>query len=323
MRYTRQGRLCWSSSNVRLYFMKRSTLALCITMLVGVVVAACGPTQPVNPSSSAPVPTLAARTQPNPTRPALLIQYCDDDTGSFPRGYFQGANQLIASSLVQAITANQNGVTLYATAITHNTFDPVNTLSPAFSVPAIPAYGTPPTPVPTIVAQNPVTDPPTETAVANRTGQGITDYNGTVAVVDQQIQTAQKAATTDTQRLITWNPALDTIATSILGCFQLAASRFQNQPGTKMIYIASDLENNTDVDYTQSFVTGRGLEGVIVHVIYFVSPSAARDQQKRAQWCPLLEAAGAKAVLFSDPNSSPTLTHVFDTDLAVPAQSCK
>jgi hypothetical protein len=303
--------------------MKRSRLVFCALLLLSLGVAACAdPGGTVQLPSGAPVPTLAARTQPNPTRPALLIQYCDDDTGSFPRGDFQGANKLMADSLGDAIKANQDGITLYATAITHNTFDSSNTLSPAFNIPAITAYGTPPTPVPTIVAQNPVTDPPTETAVANQTGKGISDYNGTVAVIDQKIDAAKKAAAADTQRLTSWDPPLDTVATSILGCFQLAASRFQNQPGTKMIYIASDLENNTDVDYTQNFVTQKGLAGAIVHVIFFVSPSAARDQQKRAQWCPLLEAAGAKAVVFSDPNASSTLKDVFDTDLAVPAQSC-
>lgn len=303
--------------------MKKSTIILCIMMLICVVIAGCAdPTGTVRPPSGSPMPTIAARSQPNPTRPALLIQFCNDDTGSFPRKDFQGANKLIASSLLQSVTANQGGVTLYATAITHNTFDSSNTLAPAFTIPAIPAYGVPPTPLPTIAAENPVTDPPTQTAIADQTAKGASDYNDAVAVVDQKISAAKAALTSDTQRLIGWNPPMDNIATSILGCFQLAASRFQNQPGAKLIYIASDLENNTDVDYTQSFVKDRSLADAIVHVIFFVSPSAARDQQKRAEWCPLLKAAGAKAVLFSDPNSSPTLSDIFDTDLATPGQSC-
>jgi hypothetical protein len=303
--------------------MKRSTIVLCIMMLLGVVMAACAdPSTALKSPAGVPIPTIAARTQPNPARPALLIQFCNDDTGSFPRTDFHGANKLISSSLVQSITANQGGVTLYATAITHNTFDSTNTLAPAFIVPAIPAYGVPPTPLPTIAAENPITDPPTQTAVANSTTKGVTDYNGTVAFIDQKISDAQQSMTSDMKRLTSWNPPLDTIATSILGCFQLAGSRFQNQPGAKMIYIASDLDNNTDVDYTQNFVTEHSLAGAIVHVIYFVSPSAASDQQKRAQWCPLLKAAGAKTVLFSDPNSSQTLSDIFDKDLATPAQTC-
>jgi hypothetical protein len=112
----------------------------------------------------------------------------------------------------------------------------------------------------------------------------------------------------------------DDIATSVLGCFQLAASRFAGKDGTKMMYIASDLENNTDVDYTQDFVTSHALSGVIVHMIYFYSDNAARDQQKRAQWCPYLEAAGAKAVYFSDP--AVPLSDLFDTDLNAKALPC-
>jgi hypothetical protein len=214
-------------------------------------------------------------------------------------------------------------VTLFATAITHNTFDPKNTLDPAFKVPAIPAYPTPPTPVPTHAPQDPVTDPPTATAVSQQTTSGILTYNQSVASIDQMITNAKTSVQKDAVRLTKWSPPVDNIATSILGCFQLAASRFQNQPGTKMIYIASDLENNTDVDYTQSFVTSKSLSDVIVHIIYFVSSSAGRDHEKRAQWCPFLKSAGAKAVIFSDPTVSPTLSNVFTKDQAIPALTCQ
>jgi hypothetical protein len=121
-------------------------------------------------------------------------------------------------------------------------------------------------------------------------------------------------------RLTTWNPPVDVTATSVLGCYQLAAARFHGQSGIKIIYIASDLENNTDVDYTQSFVTSHGLAGAIVHVIFFFSSSAARNHQKEANWCLYLKAAGASRVLFSDP--AVPLPNLFNTDLAAPLQSC-
>jgi hypothetical protein len=285
-------------------------------------VVACDLGGTIGGGSGMPVPTIAAHTQPTPTRPALLIQYCDDDTGSYPRQYFCGANQLMASSLEQAITANQNGITLYATAITHNTFDPANTLTPAFSIPAIQAYPVPPTPYPTPVPQGPVTDPPTETAVAKQNDQAIINYNQSVAAINQKIQQAQAAAKHDGGRLTVWDPPVDTSGTSILGCFQLAASRFAGQSDMKMIYIASDLENNTDVDYTQSFVTDHRLAGVIVHVIYLYSQSASQDSAKRAQWCRYLQAAGATAVIYSDAGSSANLPDAVDSDLKVPSRAC-
>jgi hypothetical protein len=299
---------------------------LCVASMMVILfsLVACGTVGgSISTSGASPLPTLALRNQPATTRPPLLIQFCNDDTGSFPRKDFQGANQLMASSLEQAVSANQQGVTLYATAITHNTFDPSNTLNPAFIVPEIPAYETPPTPVPTHGPQDPVTDPATATAISQQTNSGVISYNGSVASLDQTIEKAKNDVKNDVARLISWNPKVDNIATSILGCFQLAASRFQGQSGAKLIYVASDLENNTDVDYTQSFVQSHSLAGVIVHVIYFVSPSAARDQQKRAKWCPFLKSAGASAVLFSDPTASPTLADVFNKDLAIPANSCQ
>ena len=292
--------------------------AIVLTLsLVPFVLFAC--TTVPTPKSTA-APTLAARTQPSPTRPPLLIQYCDDTTGSYPHGYFGLANRTIADSLKQAVTANQQGVTLYATAITHNTFDPVNTLNPAFSIPAVDAYPAPPTPAPTHAPDNPVFDNATKTAVASDTLHGILTYNQRVATIDQTLKSAKDAIGKDVRRLTSWNVPVDQIATSVLGCFQLAASRFTGQPGAKMIYISSDLENNTDIDRTQDFVKKKALEGAIVHVIYFYSQNAARDQEKRAQWCPYLKSAGASVVIFSDP--AVPLHDIFDNDLKLPETTC-
>lgn len=306
--------------------MKRTRVVLCIfaSALILLTFAACDGgilTKNVNANTPVPMPTLASRTQPAVARPKLIIQYCADTTGSYPRGDFQGANHLIATTLESAVTANQGGVTLYATKISHNTFDPSNTLTPAFSVPAIPSYGTPPTPVPTHAPEDPITDNATATAVAVQTGKGITDYNSTVVAIDQQVKDAQTHVSADVQRLTSWNPPLDNAGTSVLGCLQLAASRFQGQSGQKMLYIASDLGNNTDVDYTQNFVKDHALSGAIVHMIYFYSPSASAGQQTRTSWCNLLTSAGAKSVQFSDP-AVQFNGNLFDLDLQAATQPC-
>ena len=154
--------------------------------------------------------------------------------------------------------------------------------------------------MPTQAPQNPVSDPATATAVSHQTTQGVIEHNQAVAALDQQIAIARATVTKDTQRLTSWNPPVDKRATSILGCFQLAASRLQGQSAAKLVYVASDLENNTDVDYTQSFVTQQALKAVTVHVIFLFSQNAQRDQQKRHDWCAYLKSAGASAVLFSD-----------------------
>src|SRR5487761_2554213 len=264
------------------------------------------------PKNTTPTPTFAIYTTPGPSRPPLLIQFCNDDTGSYPRSDFNNADQKIASSLENAVTANQQGVTLYATAITHNTFDPSNTLS-TFTILPSPVFAPTPSPIP-ITHLDPFTDPPSWTAIAKQNEQAIYTYNGTATAEDQQIQTNKTAITNAVKKLTSWNPPVDDIATSILGCFQLAAQRFVGQPGVKMIYIASDLENNTDVDYTQNFVKAHSLAGVIVHVIYFYSQDAGRNYEKEHAWCPYLKSAGASNVLFSDPGQSGTLTDMFDHD---------
>jgi hypothetical protein len=89
-----------------------------------------------------------------------------------------------------------------------------------------------------------------------------------------------------------------------------------------MIYIASDLQNNTDVDYTQNFVHAQRLVGVIVHVIYFYSPDAKSNSDKEHSWCTYLKSSGASEVIFSDPVASPLLSDVFDQDLTVASTSC-
>jgi hypothetical protein len=289
----------------------------CWTLLLVGTVTTCG-----GGSTAIPLPTPAVRSQPAQARLPLIIQFCDDDTGSFPRQDFNQAKQLISTSLEQAATANQQGVTLFATAITHDTFAPANTLDPAFSIPAIVAYSPTPTLIPTHAPQNPIYDNATASAVYGGNEQSITSYNQSVAKIDNAQKAALAAITNDVGRLASWNPPIDYSATSILGCFQLAGNRFQNTTSIKMIYIASDLENNTDVDYTQSFVSKHELAGAIVHVIYFVSPNATRDQQKRTQWCSLLKAAGASTVLFSDPGASAALTNVFDADLQSHSTAC-
>ncbi len=302
--------------------MKRTRSILCIftSALTLLTFGACSATQTIGGGTPVPMSTLTTRTQSAVTRPALVVQYCDDTTGSYPRSDFVGANRLMATTLTTAATANQGGVTLYATAITHNTFDSHNTLAP-FHIAAIPSYGSQPTPWPTQAPENPVTDNATATAVAVQTGKGIATYNAGAAQVDQQLQQAQAAINNDAKRLTAWNPPVDHVATSVLGCLQLAAQRFQGQPGQKMLYIASDMQNNTNVDATKNFAKDHKLSGVIVHVIYFYSPFASENQQKITYWCGLLTSAGAQTVIFSDPEMAFN-GNLFDIDLAAASQSC-
>ena len=71
-------------------------------VLAALLLTACeGGLSSTTGSSVTAVPTSA-----NTHREKVLIQYGADDTGSYPRDNFRGANQLIAQSLIKAVAAN-------------------------------------------------------------------------------------------------------------------------------------------------------------------------------------------------------------------------
>jgi hypothetical protein len=100
-------------------------------------------------------------------------------------------------------------------------------------------------------------------------------------------------------------------ATSVWGCLQLARTRFQQNPGTHSLVIASDMENNTSVDYTADFQSSQALKDVHVAVGYFYCSNARSCQSTTAQWQNIFTSSGAASVKFSDPVQSKTLKNLF------------
>jgi hypothetical protein len=74
-----------------------------------------------------------------------------------------------------------------------------------------------------------------------------------MATAKRQLGELKQQVSADAIRLVNLNPAVDHTATSVWGCLQLARTRFQQNPGTQYLVIASDLENTTSVDYTADF----------------------------------------------------------------------
>jgi hypothetical protein len=128
----------------------------------------------------------------------------------------------------------------------------------------------------------------------------IADYNDRMHHYLLDVLQAQRARVTqDANRLVQWDPAVDSNATSIWGCLVLATKRLQNQPGAKSVIIASDLENNTCIDCTEVH-----LDGMSVHVIFFQSHSAAVAQAKETYWQNVFRQRGAHDIQFDDPSVS-------------------
>jgi hypothetical protein len=269
------------------------------------MLAACAATLVTPSVQITAIPTINA-----PHRGPVLVQYCADDTWSYPRGDFQSANKLVATSLPAAVVANADGLTLYATLITSNTVDPSNTLAP-FIIPVTSPYPALPTPLPTESQANPVSYSSTATAIANQQGGDIATYNTQMANVNGQLETTRAQVAKDAQRLISWNPSVDATATSVWGCLQLARERFAGHSGTKYLIIASDMQNNTNVDYTEDFESSQALKGVAVHVIYYVCQTAGTCESLAASWKNVFTASGASAVQFDDPAQSQAITNLF------------
>src|SRR5260370_38567654 len=127
--------------------------------------------------------------------------------------------------------------------------DASNPLAPFF-IPSPGNYPALPTPLPTPAQANPVSYSATAPAVANQNSAAIATYNTAMATVNTRLGVTRGQVADDIKRLTSWNPTIDSTATSVWGCLQLAGQRFSGQPGTKDLIIASHMDNNTNVDFT-------------------------------------------------------------------------
>ena len=276
-------------------------------LLACLALVAC--TIPVVPTATpqiTPVPTVVV-----PYRGPVLVQYCADDTGNYPREDFSAANRLVANSLLQEVVPNSGGLVLYATAITSNTFDPVNTLPP-FLIPPIENY--PPLPFASPSQVNPISYPATATALAAHSAPAVATYNAQTVSVNDEVKVVKGQVSRDVNRLIAWNPTVDYTASSIWGCLQLARTRFFGQSAIKYLIIASAMQNTTNADFTSDFASSQALGGVNVHVIFYYCQQqmgSGQCEDKTIYWHDVFNKSGARSVHFDDPAQSQVFTNLF------------
>jgi hypothetical protein len=261
-------------------------------------------------SSTAGASITPAPTMTGAHRDKTTVQFCVDDTGSYPRDDFHAANQLIAQSLVDAVEPNSDGLTLYATLINSKTADSSSTLDP-FQIPSIAPYPSLPVPIPTPTEGNPISYAKEKQAAQAKNDDAIKAYNDQLASVKKQVEDLKKQMGSDANRLVNLNPPVDPAATSVWGCLELARQKFKDNPGKHYLVIASDMKNNTNVDKTTDFVQTHALDGVTVYVVYFYCSNARSCQSTTAQWQNIFTSSGAASVKFSDPAQSKTLNNLF------------
>jgi hypothetical protein len=277
-----------------------------VVLLAALLLTACaGGLSSAVGSTITPVPTVTSA-----HRDKTIIQYCVDNTGSYPREDFHGANQLVAQNLIDAVVPNSDGLTLYATLINSRTFDSASSLDP-FQIPRIAPYPALPAPIPTPTEGNPISYAKEKQAAQAKNDDAIKAYNDQMAAAKQQVDDLKKQVAADSNRLVTLDPPLDRNATSVWGCLQLARTRFQQNPGTHYLVIASDMENNTSVDYTADFARAHALDGVNVAVVYYYCSNARSCQSTTAQWQNIFTGSGAASVKFTDPAGSKELRNLF------------
>lgn len=253
----------------------RAKVMMCLALCL-VVLASCSlGLSSISRNDVTPIATTTYQAQPRVT-----AQYCTDDTGDYPRPDFMAANVLVAHHLVEAIVPNWGGAVLYVTLIASNTADPFNSMTPFFVDP-IPAYPPVPTPLPVPTATNPLTQTSVTQDIHNQDDKNVQQYNAEVTSINNMVLQSKKTTLAHLQPLIKLNPQLDDRATDIWGCLQVARARFQGQAGTKLLVIASGMQNTTDVNYTANFVSSHALKGVIVKVIFFYTSGSTQYEQIR------------------------------------------
>lgn len=244
--------------------------------------------------SSAIAPT------PTPARmlPALVVQYCIDDTGSYDSQYFNGANQLVAQAVLSRAAPGQQGATIYVTEINANTFAPASTVD-VIRIPAVPFAPTQP-PTPTPADTNPFDSATATAQVAQAEQQAQATYAALQQAEQTALSQAQQVASSSASflRALVQEP---TGATDIYGCLMVASQNFALAPdgAQKLLIIASDLQDNVDSPATAS--DPRTVPGARVIVINYLCPQAQGCDTNRTNWLAEFQHDGAAGVRFYSP----------------------
>lgn len=270
--------------------------------LLALLLLACTPGLPdpqAAPTTPTPTATSVAVWHAN-YEPHRTVQYCPDDTGSYPGAFFHQANRQVADWLDQTVQINQDGLDLYTSPITSDTYgEPELTISvPAISPdPAMPDPLPAPTPSGNYIKDQQAHDAwqRDETKRAQEWMQAVQQHHDQVRQIQQQVH--QK---TNALRGLTL--PIDHQATDIYGCLDRASDHFRNQGGVHLVILATDLEGNTSTEQASI-----NLSGALVIVIWQFCHDAPRCAQVTREWRAYVKSKGAVNLVAYDASESPLI----------------
>lgn len=277
---------------------QRLLLLFAALALFVVPLAGCdgGPSS-TNASNASPAIT------PPPTvahRGPLLIQLDPDITGSYPRYLLLSFLQQMANWIDTIPRMASEPSTVYVTYISHAPYLPVN--SPmSFTIAGLPDWpSTGQTPVPQC-PDNPYSCSDKQATITTQNASAAVTFQQQMKSVQAQLAAVQQATHQKTQALRALRPGVDNQATSVWGVLNMASQRFSGVSGDKWLILATDLDNNTNIDEIAPDLTG-------VHVLTLdlYCTSAVQCQKTKSTWTRILQQAHVASVRFLEPEESQT-----------------
>lgn len=285
------------------------TLGYCLILFMAVAcLVSCAANTAGHALGSASTPSVSVPpvASPAPLRAHVTVVFEPDLTGSYPYSYALAATRHFADLLDAAARPGESGVTAYIDPITSASFDPMQAM--VVTVPPVPALPAPPRFVPPpATTGNPFADSEAHQRAAQANAQARRAYRAQVSRITLQFARVRAQVRQQTDALRRWRPRIDTVATSIWGGLARASMWFAGQPGQKWLIVASDWQNNTNVDR----VPGLSLAGVHIRAEYFYCLHPASCQAQQDFWSQVFHRAGAVDWEFIDPVRSLTLAPFF------------
>lgn len=272
-------------------------VALSLVILTGLLGALTGCGTPVNG------PRLPQVTR-HAHRDALFVQYCTQGPPLYDAQLYQAANAWIASGMAAAPQENSGTVTVSATYIDDQPLAPEsNPLT--VTVNAVPAYPS----APQLAAepdpnnyQNPYDYQQDKAKVDQDNAVKTKAYTDAISQIDAQVSAAKQTMQQAAGKLQSLQAPQSSNA-SVWGCAVAASTRFSEFKGSKVLVMASTMDEKTWDDQLPLSQL-HGLSGARVFIIDYQCSSASFCTYKKQTWESVFHGVGVASSTWLDPSAT-------------------